>query len=483
MGCGIAMNEANIERFLLGGVVFTMIAALAWFAFNSQVSNNDTAQVPTLVATLTPLVADDGVDDAPTDVSDDVPSDIIDEEPTALPELTATLTDDELAIINPEPTAPPEIIVEETPTPEVVEVIPTEIPVEEPTAEPPPPVEPEPTAIPEPTATATATPVPIELIRGEVRWSGEKRVLYDVVVDPGATLILEPNTTVFMAPGTSFYVDGNIRALGSATAPVRITSDGQAWGGMFVRKGGDVILLGTTISRGGGGSTLILAEQASIVVRDSQLNNNLGQIQLRDSAFTFENSTMRDNQLPYGAAIDVAYSYNNAFRMVNSRVGPNTQATGAPAVVVDVRGSATVLTFEVNGSLLTSQSGPNLDIESATDITGNLQCNTFVDGDVGVSMRTSTAQLPVISLLVRNNAFEQHRGDRTNKYEPHPRNAWRTLYGMTSNVAINAQGNWWDHATGPYDPKRYTTGLGELAGVNVDAAKWLTTRPVCAPQP
>jgi hypothetical protein len=342
---------------------------------------------------------------------------------------------------------------------------------------------PEPTAIPEPTATPTATPVPVELIRGEVRWSGEKRVVYDVVIDSGATLIIEPNTTVLMAPGTSFYIDGNLRALGSATAPVRITSDGQAWGGMFVRTGGDVILLGTTMTRGGGTTTLITADQASVVMRDTQLNNNLGHIQLRDSAFTFENSTMRDNQLPYGAAVDATYSYNSAFRVINSRIGPNTQATGAPAVSVNVSGSATELAFEVNGSVLTNQTGPNLELESAADLSGSVQCNAFVAGDAGISLRTSTTQLPVFSLFVRNNAFEQHRGARTNQYEPHQGNTWRTLYGMTSNVAANAQGNWWDHATGPYDPKRYTAGRGELAGVNVDASNWLKTRPVCAPQP
>jgi hypothetical protein len=468
------MNDTNIERFLLAGVVLTMMAALAFFAFNNQRTNTDTAQIVTPMATVTPLVADDTIIDGVTDV--------LGEEPTEVPQATATLTDDELAIINEEPA----VVVEETPTPEVVLSIPTEIPVEEPTAEPTMVYEeptPEPTAIPEPTATPTATPVPVELIRGEVRWSGEKRVVYDVVIDSGATLIIEPNTTVLMSPGTSFYIDGNLRALGSATAPVRITSDGQAWGGMFVRTGGDVILLGTTMTRGGGTTTLITADQASVVMRDTQLNNNLGHIQLRDSAFTFENSTMRDNQLPYGAAVDATYSYNSAFRVINSRIGPNTQATGAPAVSVNVSGSATELAFEVNGSVLTNQTGPNLELESAADLAGSVQCNAFVAGDAGISLRTSTTQLPVFSLFVRNNAFEQHRGARTNQYEPHQGNTWRTLYGMTSNVAANAQGNWWDHATGPYDPKRYTAGRGELAGVNVDASNWLKTRPVCAPQP
>ncbi|MFZ9859130.1 MAG: PT domain-containing protein [Roseiflexaceae bacterium] len=474
------MNDTNIERFLIGGVVFTFVTALAWFALNNQLSISNSVQAPTLITTVTPLVADDVLnDDGSTDVLGDE-LDVVSDEPTALPELTATLTDDELAVVN------EEMMFEETPTPDIILAIPTEIPVEEPTAEPTIAYEeptPEPTAIPEPTATPTATPVPIELIRGEVRWSGEKRVLYDVVVDQGATLIIEPNTTVFMEAGTSFYIDGNVRALGSATAPVRITSDGQAWGGMFVRAGGDVILIGTVLSRGGGGSTLMVAEQASVVMRDSQLNNNLGQIQLRDSAFTFENSTMRDNQLPYGAAVDAKFSYNSAFRMINSRVGPNIQAAGAPAVAIKTSGSATELTFELNGSLLTNQSGPNLQLESAADMAGSVQCNAFVAGDVGISLRTSTTQLPVFGLFVRNNAFEQHRGNRTNQYEPHQGNTWRTLYGMTSNVAANAQENWWDHATGPYDPKRYTTGRGELAGVNVDAGNWLTVRPVCAPQP
>ena len=490
------MNDTNIERFLIGGVVLTFVAALAWYSMTSQrPSTDDSVQIADRVVTVTPLLQDADA------------TDVLGAEPTALPQATATLTDDEVAIINEQID---EDIVEATPTPDVILTIPTEIPIiEEPTtigdlAEPTADSGMtdettdngtenldddlyqeflEPTMPPEPTATPTATPVPVELIRGEVRWSGEKRVVYDVVVETGATMIIEPNTTVFMAPGTSFYIDGNVRALGSAAAPVRITSDGQAWGGMFVRNGGDVMLLGAVISRGGGTTTLIAAERASVVMRDTQINNNLGHIQLRDSAFTFENSTMRDNQLPYGAAIDATFSYNSAFRVVNSRVGPNTQADGAPAVAVKSTGSATQLTLEVSGSLLTNQSGSNLQLESAADLSGSIQCNAFVAGDVGVSIRTNTTQLPAISLFVRNNAFEQHRGVRTNQYEPHQGNTWRTLYGMTSNVAVNGQGNWWDHAKGPYDPKRYTTGRGELAGVNVDAGNWLTTRPVCAPQP
>lgn len=507
------MNETTIERFLIGGVIVTFVAALAWYAVNNQIAANDVTEYPNDAITVTPLVPDDG-NDTDLDTTGDASTD---EAPTAESMPTATLTAEELALLMP-PTMPAEVTEEPTATAEIIMAVPTELPpVEEPTAADadidtpsidmtpkedassdeatsaeasnteensnPPVTEPPPTAIPEPTATPTATPVPIELIRGEVRWSGEKRVLYDVVVDPGATLIIEPNTTVFMAPGTSFYIDGNVRALGSSTNPVRITSDGQAWGGMFVRAGADVILLGTLISRGGGTTTLIMAEQASVILREVQLNNNLGHIQLRDSAFTFESSTMRDNQLPYGAAISATYTYNNAFRIQSSRIGPNTQADGAPAVAVKMSGSDTQVAFDVNGSILTNQSGPNLQLESSADITGAIQCTAFVAGDVGVSVRSQSTQLPAISLFVRNNAFEQHRGVRRNAYEPHAGNSWRSLYGMTSNVAANAQGNWWDHASGPYDIKRYTTGRGELAGVNVDAANWLTVRPVCAPKP
>lgn len=491
------MHETNIERFLIGGVVFTFVAALAWYAVNNQMIATDNTPQTVSSVTVTALVDEEQNDAVIT------------------PELEATATlvliSDEQVVPEPEPTATFVIPATVTPTPEVILAIPTDLPAvddttndidtgtgdvqyeeesaaEEPTAEEPSnetestPSQPQPTPIPVATAVPTATARPVDVIRGEVRWSGEKRILYDVVVDADATLIIEPNTTVFMAPGTSFYITGSLRALGSVDAPVRITGEKRAWGGIYVRRGGDVVLEGVLLNRGGATATLMMAEEASVVIRDTQINNNLGHIQLRDSSFSLENSTMRDNRLPYGAAINATYTYNNAFRINKSRVGPNTQAQGAPAVAVNVQGAMSELAFEVNDSLLTNKSGPNLQFESESTIAGSIQCNTFVAGDAGVSLR-SNAQMPIASVLVRNNAFEQHRTERTNQYEPHPANPWRTLYGMTSNVGVNAHGNWWDHATGPYDPIRYSAGLGELAGVNVDAASWLTERPVCAPKP
>ncbi|MBM4412537.1 MAG: hypothetical protein FJ040_03700, partial [Chloroflexi bacterium] len=117
------MNETYSERFLIGGVIVTFVAALAWYAVNNQITADDVAEYPNDALTVTPLVPDDG-NDANADTAEDAS---IDEVPTVESLPTATLTAEELALLMP-PTLPAEVIEEPTATAEIIMAVPTELP-------------------------------------------------------------------------------------------------------------------------------------------------------------------------------------------------------------------------------------------------------------------------------------------------------------------------------------------------------------------
>ena len=327
------------------------------------------------------------------------------------------------------------------------------------------------TDTPAPTNTPTPVPHPIEVLKGNVSWSGEKTVSKDVLVSAGAVLIIEPGTTVRFGTGISLYVDGRLQALGRGDAPVRLTAARLPWGGVFVRPNGDALLVSTIISNGGAAATVLYAEQANLTMRDVTMNSNIGQIRLSDAVTTIQQSVIRDNSLAYGAMIDASIDAGGSITIENSRIGPNTQVDGTSALAILAPNPQSTINLHLSGSIFTSSSGANLLLNSAAPVNGSVQCNAFVDGTIGVQIRSSLPQVPGIGFALRNNAIERHSA----KYS--------TARGMTSDVAVDAKENWWNSASGPYDPLRYRAGRGESVGTTVVADKWLTVRPVCAPIP
>jgi hypothetical protein len=304
-----------------------------------------------------------------------------------------------------------------------------------------------------------------------VSWSGEKIVTKDVLVSAGSVLTIEPGTTVRFGTGISLYVDGKLQALGRSDAPVRLTAARLPWGGVFVRPNGDALLVSTVISNGGAAATVLYAEQANLTMRDVTMNNNIGQIRLSDAVTTIQQSVIRDNSLAYGSMIDASIDAGGSITIENSRVGPNTQVDGTSALSLLAPNPQSTVNLTLSGSIFMSSSGANLLLNSAAPVNGSVQCNAFADGTIGVQIRSSLPQVPGIGFALRNNAIERHSA----KYS--------TARGMTSDVAVDAKENWWNSASGPYDPLRYRAGRGEAVGSTVVADKWLTVRPVCAPIP
>jgi hypothetical protein len=456
-------NQTTTPGIVRTTTITPQFTALATFPITGTVEivlTIETTAIPAAEMTVVPTRPEDALLLTPANgaVAPEMPTELLPEAPTEYPTevppaFNPTVALEEPTMI-PEPTYAP--IDTETPAP-------TEIP--------PPTDTPLATDTPAPTNTPTPVPRPIEVLKGNVSWSGEKIVTKDVLVSAGSVLTIEPGTTVRFGTGISLYVDGKLQALGRSDAPVRLTAARLPWGGVFVRPNGDALLVSTVISNGGAAATVLYAEQANLTMRDVTMNNNIGQIRLIDAVTTIQQSVIRDNSLAYGSMIDAAIDAGGSITIENSRVGPNTQVDGTSALSLLAPNPQSTVNLTLSGSIFMNSSGANLVLNSAAPVNGSVQCNTFADGTIGVQIRSSLPQVPGIGFALRNNAIERHSA----KYS--------TARGMTSDVAVDAKENWWNSASGPYDPLRYRAGRGESVGSTVVADKWLTVRPACAPIP
>ena len=325
----------------------------------------------------------------------------------------------------------------------------------------------------EPTVVPTATVPPFDVVSGSVTWSGLRAVTKDLLIPAGSLLIVEPNTTIKMSAGVSIYVDGTFRLNGTKAQPVYLTNaneTAQPWGGVYVREDGVMTVNDSVITNGGAAGTLVSVEIGTLRIADSELKNNRGHIRLTDAVFSLQKSTIRDNDVAFGALIDATYTANGSILVEASRIGPNSGGSGTQ-IAVDQTDALSQLQFDMTGANLVGTSGTNVVLLNDGTITGAVQCTTFHGGDSALRIDSTGPSVPGIGLTVRQSVFSGHR----------------VVYGpprvVVSNVGLDARTNWWNAATGPYHPKNNPTGTGEANGVNVSAGGWLTARPACAPTP
>jgi hypothetical protein len=456
-------NQTTTPGIVRTTTITPQFTALATFPITGTVEivlTIETTAIPAAEMTVVPTRPEDALLLTPANgaVVPEMPTEVLPEAPTEYPTEVPPVFNPTMA------TDVPTMIPEATYTP-----IDTAIPAD--TNTPAPTNTPLATNTPAPTNTPTPVPHPIDVLKGNVSWSGEKIITKDVLVSAGSVLTIEPGTTVRFGTGISLYVDGKLQALGRSDAPVRLTAARLPWGGVFVRPNGDALLVSTIISNGGAAATVLYAEQSNLTMRDVTMNSNIGQIRLNDAVTTIQQSVIRDNSLAYGSMIDASIDAGGSITIENSRVGPNTQVDGTSALSLLAPNPQSTVNLTLSGSIFVSSSGANLVLNSASPVNGSVQCNTFADGTIGVQIRSSLPQVPGIGLALRNNAIERHSA----KYS--------TARGMTSDVAVDAKENWWNSASGPYDPLRYRAGRGESVGTTVVADKWLTVRPACAPIP
>jgi hypothetical protein len=385
--------------------------------------------------------------------------------PTANTGATATLTP---ALFPADATsaAAPEV----SPTDEPTEVQPSPIPA---------PTRPPPTPRP-PTAIPTPTPIPVDLLRGNIRWTtagSPIRLSRDQLLVAGATLIIEPGVEVRLAPGVSFFVEGTLYALGTADRPIRfVANEHQRWEGLFGRSGSNIALEYTDIHGGGAGGTLLTSESGNLVLHHARINDNGGHVQVTDSRLEMRDSEIAGNDMPYGAALDASYLGGGIVIMTNNRIGGNRQQAGSPPVSLSNLNAFETLNLDLQGNLLVGNNAPDLVIFTNGPLQGGLTCNALIAGTNGLSIRSEAPQVPGMALNVRDNATEKHTPPIIPVYL-----TYGIGRGATSEIALDMRNNWWESSTGPYEPDRHADGRGEAVGVNIDFEPWLTARPACAP--
>jgi hypothetical protein len=377
----------------------------------------------------------------------------------------------------------------EQPTSGLIEA-PTAQPTTEPTTEPTarPTARPEPTRAPtgsaptpRPRATAAPTPPPVDVLRGNVRWTAAQSPIFvrrDLQLVAGATLIIDPGVEVRVAPGASFFVEGTLYGLGKPGQPVRFVGASQGrWEGIYGRPGSNIALEDTEIRGGGNGGTVLLSEGGNLVLHHARVSENGGHIQVTDSRLEVRDSEIAGNDMPYGSALEASYTGGNGVILTNNRIGGNRLQPGTSPVRISSQSALDVLNLDIEGNLLVGTEGPDLALFTNGPLLGGMTCNTFVGGPDGLSLRSDLPQVPSFALNVRDNAIEKHTPPIIPIYLQ-----YGIGRGATSEIALDMRNNWWGSPLGPYDPERNSEGRGEAVGDNIEFGPWLTARPACAPQ-
>lgn len=372
----------------------------------------------------------------------------------------------------PSPTPPP------PPTPtDVIVVDPTAAPPADSPKEPPPTVPPLPTAPPAPAA---------DVLRGNVRWAtGQSPIILrrDVLITPGSELIIEPGVEVRLDPGVSIYVDGGrLLALGLPGRQVRfVGSTGARWSGIYGRPNSFVVLEHTLVRGGGVGGTVMAFERSELVIRSSTVTDNGGAILLTDTKLEVRDTEIAGNDMPYGAALDAAYTRGSFVTLLNNRIGGNILAPGAPGVRITSQSTFDILNLEITGNLLRG-GDPNLQLVTNGELQGTIACNAMIGEALGFGLRTQTLQVdpngrPPMALRIENNIIDEHIPPIIPVYLKYGLGR-----GATSEILLDMRNNWWGEASGPYEPDANPLGRGDSVGSNILFQPWLTAAPACAPR-
>ncbi len=354
------------------------------------------------------------------------------------------------------PTTPPD-----TPTPDV-------------------PKEPSPTATQTPTPSPTAPPV--DVLEGNIRWRADQSPILlpnDVQLAPDAILIIDPGVEVRLGGGVSFYVDGaQFLALGTPEQPVRFVSDTPArWEGLFIRPGSYAVMENMEMRGGGAAGMLLFSDQSQVIIRSSRFNDNGGALLFNDSRLEVLDSEVAGNDMPYGAALDVVYTRGNGVILHNNRVGGNRLGDGAPNVRISNQSVFETLSVDIQGNLLRGGID-NLVLSTDGPLQGVVACNALIGGNMGLSLRTQTLQVPEAQLTVVNNLIDVHTPPIIPIYLK-----YGIGRGAASEIPLDMRNNWWGESSGPYDPEYNPEGRGDSVGDNITFAPWLTEAAACVPQP
>lgn len=324
--------------------------------------------------------------------------------------------------------------------------------------------------------------IPVDVLSGDIRWTPAQSPIIltrDVQLSPGSTLIIDAGVEVRLGPGVSFFVDGaTMFALGAPGQPVRFVGEATGrWEGLFGRPDGVIVLKNAEIQGGGAGGTLITSERGGeLVINGTRIFDNGGAIIVTDSKLEVIDSEISGNDMPYGAALDAVYTRGERITIKGSRIGGNRLSDGAPNVRISGVSSLDTLILDIQNNLFRGGTIGNLLLSTNGPLEGTLACNTMVEGNLGLSIRSQTLQVPEFPLIVANNAIDTHTPPIIPIYLE-----FGIGRGAASEVVLDMRNNWWGDPTGPYDPEYNPLGRGDSVGDNITYEPWLTAPPECVP--
>jgi hypothetical protein len=292
-------------------------------------------------------------------------------------------------------------------------------------------------------------------------------------------LIIDPGVEVQLAPGVAIYVEGTLTAFGQPGQPVRLNSaGGPRWDGIYGLAGSTIILEHVEIRGGGSGGTLLASDGGRLALRNTRATDNGGHIRASSREVEVRNSEISGNDMPYGAAVDIALGAGGNVALTGNRIGGNRMATGAPQVQIASSSAADATDIDLQRNLLIGQDGPNVVLATNGPMRGNLICNALLNGSNGLSLKSQSPAIPGLALTIRQNVIDDHTPPIIPIYL-----RYGIGRGATSDLAIDMRENWWGTEIGPYHPEEYADGRGDSVGANILFQPWLTARPGCAPAP
>jgi hypothetical protein len=327
-------------------------------------------------------------------------------------------------------------------------------------------------------------PPPMTILRGSQHWATSPMILRNTYrLLSSATLTIDPGVEVQVAPGASLFVEGTLFALGTADRPVRFVGiNGKFWESIIGTPGSNIDLEHTEIHGGGGGGTLISSDSGNVVVQNGHITGNGGHIVAKNSRVNIRNTEITDNDMPYGAALEVIYTgAKNALDELvlnDNRIIRNQLSAGTVPVQVTNDRPLDSIVLDIQRNLLIGQDGPDLTLIANGLLQGNITCNALVGGANGLSVRSNQPQTFHTLLNIRDNAIEQHIPPLDPFYRQN--NIGR---GATSEIPLKMDANWWGNPLGPYVADRHADGRGDAVGANISFDAWHTARPACAPTP
>lgn len=307
--------------------------------------------------------------------------------------------------------------------------------------------------------TATATPA-VAILRGNLRWTAANspvRLSKDSLLAAGSTLAIEPGVEVQLAPGASLIVDGTLSAAGTAANPIRFRKGGEGnWGSLVINDGASANFSGLDVRGAGAGGVVVAALGGQTTITNSRFAENRGQILVAGGNLDMQ-GTVVSGPAPFVANLTEGDTLRLKFNNIT-----NTASDGATGVTVTSPTSD--VTIDVQGNMFKGNSGTNLLVNFSEPLTALFQCNSFVGGAVGLSLKSRHPTLDGSRIVINTNSFINHLN-----------------YGLAADVGVGAGNNWWGDASGPFEPTANPRGTGDRIGINGTFTPWLQSKPACSP--